>query len=117
MWIELHAIKLKGLHGVGRDERILGNDFEIDVRMHLDETRVSEDRLETTANYETVHQIVKSVLHGPSVYLLETLAKRIESKLLEAFAFLLALEIHIRKINPPISGSAAFAQVSRTWNR
>lgn len=117
MWIELHGIKLKGLHGVGLDERILGNDFEIDVRIQIDDARVSGDCLETTVDYETVFQVVKSVFHGKSVHLIEILAERIELKLLEIFSYLLSLEIHIRKMNPPISGAATFAQVSRVWNK
>lgn len=102
--IALEGMKFHAYHGFYEEERIVGNDFVLDVYIETNFSMASmTDDLYQTINYETVYEICKIVMREP-VKLLETIVERIIIGLKHQFASIQAVRIRIRKLNPPVGG-------------
>ncbi len=114
----LKGLKFRGLHGFFEDERINGNDFEVDLTFvtSLEEAARTDD-LSETIDYSKAHEIVGSVMNGESKKLIETLTFLIGQKLYSYFPMVDTLEVKVRKLNPPISGEAEHSEVTMSWPR
>lgn len=76
--IEVVGIRGTGFHGVYAHERRDGQEFVVDVALHLSTREAgTSDDLEATVNYGLVAEQVHAVLTGEPVDLVETLAERI----------------------------------------
>lgn len=114
--ITLASIRFRAKHGVLPQEKVDGNDFEVDVVMDADLLRAARtDDLAHTVDYGEVARIVGDVMHGESVDLLETLVYRIGERLMAAFPAVRGLTVSVRKLNPPIDGQAACSEVRESW--
>ena len=93
-----------GHHGAKDEERVLGEQFEVDVEIeaNLSVPRAS-DRLSDTINYGDVHAIVRKVIEGPSYFLLERLADEIAGRVLTEFRAL-AVRVRVSKPHKPVRG-------------
>lgn len=109
--IELHGMTFYAYHGVGEQERKVGNQFRVDVTLTAPlEAAMRSDRLEETINYASVYEVVREEMSVPS-RLLEHVAGRILTKLKLHFPTLRKVELKVSKRNPPFGGdlpSAAF---------
>ncbi len=109
--ITLDAMKFYAYHGVEAQERKVGNTFVADLVLSAPiEGAVKSDAIEDTINYATVYEVVKREMAIPS-NLLEHVAGRILVALKEAFPELLAIELRISKMNPPLGGDVRSASV------
>ena len=82
--IEILGIRATGYHGVYAQERRDGQEFVVDVVLHVDvrEAGTSDD-LAATVDYGRVAEQVHAVVTGEPVDLVETLAERIASACLQ----------------------------------
>ncbi len=82
--IELVGLRASGFHGVLEHERIAGQVFVIDVKLHLPLKAAAEsDDLSKTVDYgELASRIVAAVERDP-VDLIETVAERVAALVLE----------------------------------
>jgi len=96
--ILLHGIQFYGYHGVYDEERRLGQRFLVDVELRLDFSRAaSEDDVSATVDYSQVHAVVLEIGTRQKFKLLETLATRIASAILERFPI---REVTVRATKP-----------------
>lgn len=111
--IALTGLKAVGFHGVFDHERKNGQVFVVDLRMwgNFD---TEHDDLELTVDYGTIASAVVSLIEGPPVNLIETLAGRIAERAL-AEPRVGAVEVTVHKPQAPIS--AEFGDVSVTVTR
>ncbi|MEM6327891.1 MAG: dihydroneopterin aldolase, partial [Bacteroidota bacterium] len=65
-----------------------------------------------TVDYEHVYRLAKEVVMGNSSYLIERLAHRIGTAVLEAAPLVQRVEVTVRKPNPPVNGPVERAEVS-----
>lgn len=81
--IRLSGLVARGHHGVFANERRFGQDFVVDVVLHVD-TRpaVATDELADTVDYAALATHIAAVVRGPEVSLLETLASRVAAGVL-----------------------------------
>ena len=94
------------------EEHNVGGRFEVDVAMTLDITDAARgDDLSKTVDYEQVYAIVRDRVTGQSSYLIESLAYSIAEVVMEHFAMLEAVEVTVRKPNPPVGGPCDRAEV------
>lgn len=102
--IELHGIRATGYHGVFASERENGQEFIVDVTLHVD-TRpaASTDDLERTINYGEVANRIAAVIAGEPVDLIETLAERIAAVVMEMQVARVDVTVH--KPSAPIEVS------------
>lgn len=103
---------MRGHHGVYDFEREQGQDFVIDVTLHLPLGRAAEtDDVVDTVHYGELADAVVALVAGEPVNLLETLAERIASAALEDRRVVL-VEVTVHKPSAPIA--AAFDDVAVT---
>ena len=91
-------------HGYYQAERELGQKFEVDMELDFDfASAVKSDDLKDTVNFEEVYQKVYHIFSSYKFTLLETLADRIASEVLQSFPVKMVL-IRVRKPNVPLNG-------------
>ncbi len=101
--IGIHGLTCYGRHGVLPEEAVIGQRFIADVTLVLDLREAGErDELEATVNYADVAGLVTSILQGPPMKLIETVAHRIASEVLAAYTSIIEITVRITKPNPPI---------------
>jgi 7,8-dihydroneopterin aldolase/epimerase/oxygenase len=103
-WIKIEGMKFYAFHGHFEAERIVGNHFQVDIRLKTDSSKAAEtDNLNDTLNYQEVYLLVKSEM-GKTSYLLENIAQRILDLLFEKFPQIKKVKIKVSKLNPPMGG-------------
>lgn len=114
----LKGLRFRGLHGFYEFEQKDGNDFEVDITFRLSLQKAgATDNLKHTIDYQTVYQIVESVMLGPSVKLIEHLAYNIGEQLTDKFECN-RLTVTLRKLAPPIENAELlYSEVSMSWPR
>jgi len=76
--ILLTGLRVRGHHGVFASERLEGQDFVIDVELHIDTRHAAaSDDLADTVYYGVLAQHLADVVAGEPVDLIETLAERL----------------------------------------
>ena len=111
--IKIAGIKSRGKHGVLPEEKTAEQLFIVDVELKLDlEDAAKKDDLEKTVNYDEVARKADQIIKGPTVNLIETLATRIGTAILEEFERVEKVKVTVHKPNAPIS--VPFGDVSVT---
>lgn len=109
--IELKNMRFFAHHGVLPQERVIGNEFVVNLKLETDFSAACKtDEVEDTLNYAHVFDLVKAEMQTPS-NLLEHVAGRILRKIRETYPNLGAIEIRVAKMHPPVSGEAEMAEV------
>lgn len=113
--IEIEGMKFYAYHGHFTSEQIVGNYFELNIRLETDCSKAAvSDKLEDALNYQLVYESIKEVIQVKSA-LLENVAIRILDKLYERFEGIEKARIKISKLNPPMGGE--IEKVSVTLER
>ena len=101
--IQLRDVMLFGRHGVMPQERQLGNQYRINVRLHIDASLFDEsaDDLSATISYADVFDLLKQVMDNPAA-LLESVAVRFSKKAMKRWPGIKRGSIEIVKTVPPI---------------
>lgn len=105
--VSLHKICIHNTIGLYPEEKIIGNDFEIDVDISVDEDPQSHLPI---LDYTIINQVVREKFIPPGDYL-ETFAEEIYTTLKNKFPQAASIKIAIRKLAPPMEGKVAYAQV------
>ncbi len=107
MLITLDKLRFHARHGVMPQEKEVGGDFEVSLRLCLTDSaaaRATEsDLLEGTADYGAVYALVRDEMAKPS-RLIEHVAARIAQAVLRGFDIVCAVEVEVRKCAPPVPG-------------
>jgi dihydroneopterin aldolase len=113
--IEIEGMKFYAFHGHFESEQVVGNDFEVNLKIETDCEKASvSDNLDDALNYQTAYKIIKKEMEIPS-HLLENVSKRILDSLYREFSSIKKAEIKISKMNPPMGGE--IEKVSVTMSR
>ncbi len=114
----LKSLKFRGYHGFYEQERIDGNDFEVDLIFHLSlEEAGRADDLEKTIDYSIAQKIVAEVMEGESKKLIEYLVYQIGERLAKEVEKADAFDVIVRKLNPPMPGTCEYSEVTMSWPR
>ena len=98
-------------HGVMQEEHRIGGRYEVDVAMDLNfEEAAREDDLTKTVDYEVVYRMVQELVTNNRFYLIERLAYLIAGKVMDEYDFVEAVEVTVRKPNPPVGGTSDSAE-------
>lgn len=113
--ISLLGVRARGFHGVLADEKRDGQDFIVDVVLHLDLAPAgTSDDLDLTVNYAEVGADVVSRIEGPSLDLIESLAEQIAGDALARPA-VHTVEVTVHKPSAPVG--VPFGDVAVTLQR
>ena len=114
--IVLQGMSFKGRHGARPAEWEQAQEFKVDIELEADLSEAGRtDRLEDTVDYSQVRAIVKAIIEGHSVKLLETLAARIADRTL-SLPRVKAVTVRVAKRPPsmvPIEAAAVHIRRTR----
>lgn len=118
MYIFVKNLRIFARHGVGEQEKLIGNEFTVCLRLAVDFTRAMQtDDLKDTVNYAQVCEAVRAEMQIPS-HLLEHVAGRIVRRIFKEFPQVTEAELRIEKRNPPMGLDVEAAGVTlRLENR
>ncbi len=116
--IILTGMQFYGFHGVNPEERRLGQPFLVDLEAELDLGSASvSDQLADTASYTHLYRLVKSVMEGEPLHLLEAAAGAIATSVMEQHPIIDAVRVRVHKPRPPIRGSVIDSAAVEIYRR
>ena len=100
----LNDMEFIARHGAQPHEQEVDQKFKVDIEVVLDGVRQAgmTDDLSLTVNYADIFEIIAGVMYGEHVNLLETLAYRIATKIINNYRSVEEVTIKVCKLNPPI---------------
>ena len=102
--ISIEGMEFYAHHGCFEEERKVGTWFQIDLEMTVDTAAAEKsDNLDETVNYAEVYLTVKREMEIPSK-LLENVAYRIKTAVLDEYPVVEQVKVKIQKLNPPLGG-------------
>ena len=117
MFIDMKGLRIHARHGVDQQERRVGADFLIDLRLKTDFARAAQiDELDGTIDYATVYEAVTDEMRTPSK-LLENVCERIAARLFATFERVEEIELRLLKENPPMGADCREAGVEVRYIR
>lgn len=100
-FIYINKVRARAFHGVLPQERTVGGDYEVSLRVAYDFSRAMEsDDVADTVNYAELLDIVRQEMAVPS-NLLEHVAGRIAKAVKKRFPQVTAVDVQLTKLNPP----------------
>lgn len=113
--IEINGLRLYARHGVGEQERVVGNEFEVTLHLQcrVDRATVS-DNVDDTVNYADVVETVRREMEIPS-RLLEHVAARIRDAVSGRYPLVAGGMVRVAKLTPPIPCQLSSVAVILYW--
>ena len=109
--IELRGLRAVGICGALAEERVRPQPFEVDLDVEVDLAAAgASDQLGDTVDYGELAQAVVGVITGEQPVLLERMAERIASVVLES-SDVRAVTVAVRKLRPPVPTELATSGV------
>ncbi len=108
--IHLHHLKFFSFHGVYAEEKILGNEYEVNAEVTFNQTE-KVTQLHQTINYATIYEIILQRMQIPAP-LLETLAQEMVEIIYQADKRIQSIAIQIKKLHPPLTNCMGSVGVS-----
>ncbi len=103
-FVRLKNMVFHGYHGYWEEERQVGQRFEVDVELTVDVAQAAQsDHIRDTVDLYKVYQAVEKIVTGKRFKLVETLAEKIASVLLQRFD-IGNVRLSVRKPNSPVPG-------------
>lgn len=110
-YIFLKDLRFHAFHGVMPQERKVGGDFLVSLRMGYDISKAMRtDEVSDTLNYAEVYALVRKEMEQPSA-LLERVAGRIAEALFASDPNILSIDLWLTKVNPPMGADCQGAGV------
>ena len=107
----LDEVRFHAFHGVMPQERTVGADFTVSLRVEYDFIKAAEsDVLDDTISYAEIYEVVKSEMEQPS-QLLEHVAMRIVKAVASRWPKVEKIDIRLAKDNPPVGADCKGAGV------
>ena len=99
--IQLENLVFKAFHGLYPEEKILGGNFIVNLKVNFNYHKKNNLEITDTINYENLFEIISNRMKQPTD-LLENVVTQIADDILNQFYQVQSLEISITKKNPPI---------------
>lgn len=110
-YIRLDHLRFHAYHGALAQERTVGNDYELSLRVKYSVAKaMATDNVADTINYATLYRIAANEMRSPS-NLLEHVAGRIAQTIAAEFPDIEAIDITLTKLNPPMGTNGGSASI------
>ena len=110
-YIHLRQVRFHAFHGVMPQERQVGADFLLDVRVGYPLAQAMQsDEVTDTLNYAALYDLVACEMLQPSK-LLEHVVGRIAEAISRAFPLVTSIDLELTKLNPPMGADCEGAGV------
>ena len=115
--IKVENIRLFANHGCLKEETAIGSDYRVDLSVKADlSISAVSDKLSDTVDYVFLNRVVREEMSIPSK-LLETVAKRILTRIFDEDKLVSKATVSVSKINPPIGGDVEMVTIKLTKRR
>ena len=115
--IVLEGIKVYAFHGCMEEETKIGSDYLVNLSVKTDlRLPAKSDRIEDAVDYVNLLKIVDEEMAINSK-LLENVAERIVSRILQTINAVNEVKVKVAKQNPPINGNISAVNVIRKGGR
>jgi dihydroneopterin aldolase len=115
--IKVENIRVFAHHGCLKEETKIGSDYRVDIEVKADlKTSAKTDKLNDTVDYVLLNKIAKEEMQKPSK-LLETVAKRMLSRIFSEEKLVKKATVSVSKLNPPIGGDVESVTIKMTERR
>ena len=108
--IHLNKLLFHSYHGIYEEEKILGNNYEVNVSLTI-ESRGMINSIEQTINYESVYELIRQRMKIPSL-LLETIAQDLTGEIQQLDERIKKIQVNILKKDPPMNAMEGEVSVS-----
>ena len=116
--IRLSRMQFYGRHGVFPEERRLGQRIVVSLALKLDLAEAGRtDDLAQTVDYAEVYRLVQGAVEGERHRLLEALAERIATRILDAYDTIQEVTVTVAKPHPPFPAVFDGVEVELTRSR
>ena len=113
-YIRLEKLRFRALHGVLPQEREVGGDFTVTLRIGYPwQATMDSDAVADTLDYAAVYRLVRCEMAVPS-QLLEHVAGRIAKALLRDFPQITSIDLWLTKTCPPMGADSGRVGVELT---
>jgi dihydroneopterin aldolase len=111
----LNALQFKAFHGLYDEEKVNGNDFEVNVKVSYQPSSLVQS-IHQTINYEIVFKIIAARMEIATP-LLETITIDITNEIFSTFTAAEEVFVSITKLHPPIKNLIGTVGVEYILNR
>ena len=110
--IIIKNLKIFAYHGVNTEEKEAGQNFILDVVIHMPQRKNNfVDSLDTTLNYSKVIKSLKKIVTENRFDLIETVAEKTAKELIFEFESIIKLEVEVKKPEAPIKADFDYVSV------
>jgi 7,8-dihydroneopterin aldolase/epimerase/oxygenase len=115
--IKVENIRVFAHHGCLKEETKIGSDYRVDLKVKANlQTSAKSDKLSDTVDYVFLNKIVREEMNIPS-FLLETVGKRILTRIFNEDTLISKATVWVSKLNPPIGGDVEKVTIKMTDKR
>lgn len=111
--ISLDHIRMFAYHGIHKEEKIAGGEFDINMKV-VYRAEGEVHTIEQTVDYTALFALVKEMMQDPTP-LLETVCWKIGIETKRRFPQVVEINISISKVNPPVGNFQGQLKVS--WHK
>ncbi|WP_088043562.1 dihydroneopterin aldolase [Bacillus sp. EAC] len=113
--IYVNGMKFYGYHGVFKEEKKLGQRFNVDLIVELNTKKAGEtDDLSYSVNYADLYNTCEEVIQGKPYDLVESVAEEIAKQILGTYELIQQCTVKVIKPDPPIPGHYDYVAVEIT---
>lgn len=114
--VALRRVRFFSPIGYYEEERILGNEFFVDLAVYFPFRRADTEDLANTVNYEELYQLL-SVVMRKERKLLESAAEELLEGIRSRYSFLQEIRVSITKATPPFGHDKVQTVVSLRYKK
>ncbi|MBR1388779.1 MAG: dihydroneopterin aldolase [Prevotella sp.] len=101
-YVSLHEVRFHAFHGVMPQERQVGGEFVVSLRVGYPlQAAMESDEVGDTLDYAALYEVVKREMAVPSK-LLEHVAGRIVKAVADTYPVVTSIDLELTKQNPPM---------------
>lgn len=116
-YVFLCDVHFHSFHGIAAQERKVGNDFRVDIKLRYSNNKVEQsDNIVDAIDYAEVYDIIKDEMSKPS-NLLENVCYRIAHRLFERYISVQEIQLKLCKLNPPMGADISSAGVEFVYEK
>ena len=112
--IELENLLFNAFHGIHEEEKIIGNDYQVNASVYFHEIEEVIHHINDTVDYAIIYGIIEKRMLVPTP-LLETVVMQIGNDIHYQFPDLKSISVSIKKMHPPVERMQGSAEV--TWHK
>jgi dihydroneopterin aldolase len=116
LFIHLHQLKFHAYHGIFEEEKVLGNQYEVNLSVGFDTPVLPIRELDQTIDYTALYTLVKNRMARPTP-LLETIITELVEEIRSGYPMVTKISISVKKLYPPVNSFEGAVGVSFEWNK